>query len=121
MRAAATTQDGHLMIGRLWHGWTKPENSDGYEEFVRTEILPRLYRIPGYKGAYFLRREGQDETEFVTLTFFENMQAVRRFAGDDYEAAVVPPEARKLLSRFDQKSRHYEMISSPEWFDQPLW
>ena len=109
------------MIGRVWHGWTKRENSDSYEELVRTEVLPRLYRIQGYKGAYFFREEGQDETEFVTLTFFENMQAVRRFAGDDYETAIVPPEARKLLSRFDPKSRHYEVLSSPEWFDQPLW
>jgi hypothetical protein len=103
---------GNLMIGRLWHGWTKRENGDRYEELVRSEIAPSYYNIPGYKGAYFFRQEGQDETEFVALTFFENMQAVHRFAGDDYEAPVVPPEARKLLSRFDQKSQHYELIGS---------
>ena len=105
------------MIGRLWHGWTKRENSDRYEQFVRTEVLPSYYKIPGYKGAYFFRREQQNETEFVALTFFADMQAVRRFAGDDYEAAVVPPEARKLLSRFEKQSRHYEMVSSREWLD----
>jgi hypothetical protein len=109
------------MIGRLWHRWTKRENGDRYEEFVRSKVLPSYYKILGYKGAYFFRLEGQDKTEFVALTFFENMQAVRRFAGEDYEAAVVPPEGRKLLSRFDQKSRHYKIVSSPEWFDQPPW
>lgn len=109
------------MIGRLWHGWTKPENSDKYAELVKIEVLPTFYKVRGYKGAYFFRRDSQDETEFVALTFFENMQAVRQFAGEDYEKAVVPPQARKLLSRFDQESRHYEMVSSPEWLDQPMW
>jgi hypothetical protein len=58
------------MIGRLWRGWTKHENSDRYEEFVRTEVLPNYYKIPGYKGAYFFRQEGQNETEFVRADFF---------------------------------------------------
>ena len=71
-------------------------------------------QILGYEGAYVLRKEGTDETEFVTLTIFDDMEAVRRFAGDDYEAAVIPPESRKLLSRFDQKSRHYEIVSAPK-------
>ena len=98
------------MIGRLWHGWTTRENADAYEELLRTKILPGIHRVEGYKGAYLLRRDADDSVEFVTLTFFESMEAVRAFAGEDYEVAVVPPEARKLLSRFDQKSQHYETI-----------
>ncbi len=102
------------MIGRLWHGWTTRENADRYEELVRTEVLPGIYAVSGYKGAYFLRRDGEGETEFVTLTLFEDMEAVRAFAGGDYEAAVVPPEARTLLSRFDPRSGHYEVVYQPE-------
>ncbi len=98
------------MIGRLWHGWTTRENAGRYEELVRTGVLPGFFAVSGYKGAYLLRRDGEGETEFVTLTLFENMEAVRAFAGEDYEAAVVPPEARKLLSRFDQRSVHYEVV-----------
>ena len=98
------------MIGRLWRGWTSREDADAYEELLRAKILPGIHRVAGYKGAYLLRRDGDDETEFVTLTFFETMEAVRAFAGEDYEAAVVPPEARELLSRFDQKSVHYETV-----------
>jgi heme-degrading monooxygenase HmoA len=98
------------MISRLWHGWTRPENADAYEELLRTKILPGIHQVAGYKGAYLLRRDGKDETEFVTLTFFESMEAVRAFAGEDYERAVVPPEARELLSRFEERSIHYETV-----------
>ncbi len=102
------------MIARLWHGWTTRENADAYEALLRREVLPSIHRIHGYKGAYLLRRETRDEVEFVTLTLWDSMDAVRAFAGEDYEVAVVPPEARKLLSRFDQRSVHYETRLTPE-------
>jgi heme-degrading monooxygenase HmoA len=102
------------MIARLWHGWTTREDADAYEDLLRTRILPGIHRVPGYKGAYLMRREVGGEVEFATLTFFESMDAVRAFAGADHEIAVVPSEARKLLSRFDFKSVHYETIVKPE-------
>jgi heme-degrading monooxygenase HmoA len=98
------------MIGRLWHGWTTRDNADAYEALLRAEVLPGIHRVDGYDGAYLLRRDLEDGVEFVTLTLFESLDAVRAFAGEDYEAAVVPPEARKLLSRFDQTSDHYEIV-----------
>ena len=101
------------MIARLWHGWTKPENANSYEKLLRTEILPGFDRVRGYNGAYLFREDGETETEFVTLTLFEYLEAVRRFAGENYEAAVVPAEAKKLLSRFDQRSKHYQIVITP--------
>lgn len=101
------------MVTRLWHGWTTRDNADAYEHLLRTEILPGIHRIPGYQGAYLLRRDVPDGVEFVTLTLFESMGAVRAFAGDDYEVAVVPPRARALLARFDQTSTHYEIVVEP--------
>jgi heme-degrading monooxygenase HmoA len=98
------------MISRLWHGWTKRENADGYEELLRSEILPGIHRVAGFKGALVLRREGKDEVEFVTLTMFDSMAAVKEFAGEDYEVAVILSEARKLLVRFDGRSAHYETV-----------
>ena len=68
----------------------------------------------GYRGAYLLRRDVKEGVEFVTLTFFDSLEAVRAFAGEEYEVAVVPPEARKLLSRFDEKSTHYDTVVTPE-------
>ena len=102
------------MIGRIWHGWARPENADAYEELLRAHVLPGIHRIAGYRGATVLRRDEDDEVEFVTLTLFESLESVRAFAGEDYEAAVVPPEARALLTRFDERSRHYEVVLGPE-------
>jgi heme-degrading monooxygenase HmoA len=98
------------MISRLWHGWTKRENADAYEELLRSEVLPGIHRVKGFKGAQVLRRDvkDKDEVEFVTLTLFDSLEAVKEFAGEDYEVAVILPEARKLLSRFDARSAHYE-------------
>ena len=102
-----------LMIARLWHGWTKAENADRYELLVATKVLPSFEHLKGYKGAYLLREDRESETEFVTLTLFDDLEAVRRFAGEDYQAAVVPAEARQLLARFDETSKHYEIVLTP--------
>jgi heme-degrading monooxygenase HmoA len=100
------------MIARIWHGWARGEEADAYERLVADEVLPAIYRIEGFVGYELLRAEGEGgETEFVTVTYFESLDAVRAFAGEDYEAAVVPPEARKLLTRFDERSRHYEVLA----------
>jgi heme-degrading monooxygenase HmoA len=98
------------VIGRLWHGWTSPENAAAYEEFLRTTMFPSMHRIDGFLGADLLRREDGDEVAFVTITRFESLDAVRAFAGDEYEVAVVEPEARALLARFDERSTHYELL-----------
>jgi antibiotic biosynthesis monooxygenase (ABM) superfamily enzyme len=98
------------VIARLWHGWTAPENADAYEEFLRTKMFPSIHRVPGYLGADLLRREAGDEVAFVTVTRFESLESVRAFAGEDYEQAVVEPEARALLSHFDERSEHYEVV-----------
>jgi len=98
------------MISRLWHGWTSRENADAYEKLLREEVLPGIHRIRGFKGAQVLRRDVQNEIEFVTITLFDSIEALKEFAGEDYEVAVVPPPARKLLSRFDARSAHYETV-----------
>ena len=101
------------MIARLWHGVATRENAGKYEDLLRSEVLPGIHRVDGYKGAWLLRREVPAGAEFVTLTIFESMDAVRRFAGEDVEAAVVPEAARKLLARFDRRSVHYTILAEP--------
>jgi heme-degrading monooxygenase HmoA len=104
---------------RYWRGWTTPENADAYEEIVSRRVLPSIAArgIDGYLGAYLLRREVGAEVEFATMMKFESMDAVRAFAGEDHETAYVPPEARRVLARFDPTSAHYEALLSP---DDPL-
>src|SRR5262249_41680020 len=94
------------MIGRLWHGWASPENADAYEQLLRSEVLPGIDRIEGYRGAQLLRRDTEDEVEFITLTLFDSLDDVRAFAGEDYELAVVPPEAQKLPPPYGERSAH---------------
>jgi antibiotic biosynthesis monooxygenase (ABM) superfamily enzyme len=99
------------MIGRIWHGWTTPENADAYESLLRHEIFLGIQdrQIAGFRGIQLLRRSLATEVEFVTMMEFDSIEAVRAFAGEDYEIAVVPPQARALLSRFDEHSQHYEI------------
>jgi heme-degrading monooxygenase HmoA len=101
------------MISRIWHGWTKPEHADEYEGMLRADVLPGIHRVTGYQGAYLLRRKDGAEVAFVTITMFDDMDAVRRFAGDDYTLAVIHPAARRILTRFDERSMHYETILTP--------
>jgi antibiotic biosynthesis monooxygenase (ABM) superfamily enzyme len=98
------------VIARLWHGWTTPENADAFEEFLRTTMLTRVREVPGFLAADLLRREDGDEVAFVTISRFESLESVRAFAGDDYERAVLEPEARRLLSRGDERTMHFEVV-----------
>jgi antibiotic biosynthesis monooxygenase (ABM) superfamily enzyme len=103
------------MITRIWRGWTTPDNADAYQRIVSTEVLPSIARreIQGYRGAFLLRREVGDEVEFVTILQFDSLDALREFSGEDYEKAYVPPQAREVLSRFDETSAHYETLMTP--------
>jgi heme-degrading monooxygenase HmoA len=102
------------VIARIWHGWTTPGNADAYEALLRSEVLPEIRQIDGARGAYVLREPLDGEVEFVAITLWDSLDAVRAFAGADYEVAVVPPSARQLLSRFDERSRHYEAVIEPD-------
>src|SRR5512146_340246 len=97
------------MICRIWHGWTTEAHADAYERLLRNEIFVGIVRreIPGFRAIDLLKRSVPEGVEFVTMMWFDSIEAVRSFAGPDYEMAVVTPEARQLLARFDSRSAHY--------------
>lgn len=99
------------MISRIWHGYTTLENADAYEQLLKEEIFVGIknLKIIGYKGIQLLRRQLSDETEFITIMWFDSVESVVKFAGEDYEKAVVPEKAQKILSRYDKKSQHYDV------------
>ena len=99
------------MIARIWHGWTKPQDAEIYENLLKSEIFPGIAskNVFGYRQIQLFRRPLADEVEFITIMWFDSWDAVRQFAGEDYEKAYVPPQARKVLSRFDERSQHYEI------------
>jgi heme-degrading monooxygenase HmoA len=100
------------MIGRIWHGWTKPDNANRYERLLKEEIFLGIAdkKVPGYRGIQLFSRPIDDEeVEFITIMWFDSWEAVREFAGPDYATAYVPPRAREVLARFDAESAHYEV------------
>jgi antibiotic biosynthesis monooxygenase (ABM) superfamily enzyme len=98
------------VIARVWRGWTSRENAEPYERFLREHMFPSIHRVPGFLGAELLRRDAGDEIAFMTITRFDSLDAVRAFAGDNYEQAVIEPEARALLARHDERSEHFELL-----------
>lgn len=100
------------MISRIWHGWTALDNADKYESLLKEEIFVGIQgrHIRGFTNIQLLRRNVGHEVEFVTIMIFDTLDAIREFAGQDHEAAVVPEKARALLSHFDERSQHYELI-----------
>ncbi|MFB3853773.1 MAG: antibiotic biosynthesis monooxygenase [Vicinamibacterales bacterium] len=100
------------MIERVWRGWTTAENAAAYEALLREQVFPGIAAkgVRGYTGIRLLRRElPSGEVEFMTIMSFDSLDAVRAFAGEDYERAYVPQAARRVLARFDATSAHYEV------------
>lgn len=109
---------GNVIIIRIWHGWTTPGNADKYEALLKKEIFVGIQQrnIWGFKGIQLLRRGVEDEVEFITIMSFDSLDDVREFAGEDYEVAFVPQKARAVLSRFDERSQHYEVRAEGQIF-----
>jgi heme-degrading monooxygenase HmoA len=101
------------MIARIWHGATKPQDADAYQSMLTPELLPGISKVAGFKGSYFLRRNVGDEVEFITILFWESLDALKAFAGPNYEQSIIPEERRKYLTRHDDQAAHYEVVSQP--------
>ena len=106
------------MICRLWRGWATNQNADAYERIVREQVIPGIEarRIPGFRSIDLIRRERERDVEFVTLMWFDSLDAVRAFMGADYEVAHVPPEAQAVLADYDKRTAHYQVLDHR---DQP--
>jgi heme-degrading monooxygenase HmoA len=98
------------VIARVWTARTTPARAPAYAEHLRTRVLPQLHTLDGYAGASLLRRDAEGETELIVVTLWRSLDAVRAFAGDDPDAAVVEDEAAAVLSRYDTRVRHYEVV-----------
>jgi heme-degrading monooxygenase HmoA len=100
------------MICRLWRGWATTQNADAYERIVREQVIPDIeaQRIPGFRSIDLVRRERGHDVEFMTLMWFDSLDGVKAFMGDDYEVAHVPAEAQAVLADFDKRSAHYQVL-----------
>ena len=96
------------MILRLWKGRSTNGMADAYLRHVTTEVFPKLKGIAGFAGGRVLRRPIGDRVEFLVLTEWTTWEAIRAFAGDSPEIAVVEPEARAVLADYDERVLHFE-------------
>ena len=108
--APSKASAGKGRIVRQWKGRTTAANAEKYVQHLTNNVVPELRAIRGYSGTYLLRRRGGEEVEFVVLTLWDSMEAIRMFAGTETEKAVVAPQAQAVLSSFDEFVSHYEVV-----------
>src|SRR5438045_1288599 len=109
---------GGPMIARTWRGWTSRGDADSYVGYLLRTGIEDYESTPGNRAAYILRRDDGDRTEFVTLTFWDSMDAVRGFAGDDVERAVFYPEDDRYLVDRETVAKHWE-VTTPVTAEPP--
>ena len=98
------------MIARIWTGAVRTADADEYAVYIRDTGVSEYAATPGNRGAWILRRDEGGETEFMALSMWDSMEAVRAFAGDDVEAAVYYPEDERYLVRLDATVTHFEVV-----------
>ena len=104
------------MICRLWRGWATPANAAAYQAVVHGEVIPGIEAraIPGFLHIDLMRRDLGEEVEFQTLMWFDSLDAIKAFMGEDYSVSHVPAAAQAVLSRFDERAAHFEVLDRRE-------
>src|SRR5438876_10299350 len=103
------------MICRVWRGWTTVDNARSYDDYLQKELFPSLAKklgSRGYRGYQLLRLNRGQETEFMTMLWFESLEQVQSFAGENYEVPVISEKAKSLLVRYADRADHYELAGS---------
>lgn len=101
-------------VARIWRGWTTVQNADAYQAVVDGEVLPAIVErhIPGLVSAHLMRADTvvDGEVEFTTIIWFEDLDSVKNFMGEDYRRAHVPENAQAVLKRFESEAKHFHIL-----------
>jgi heme-degrading monooxygenase HmoA len=99
------------MIARSWRGAVRTEDAEAYADYIDETGMEQYAETPGNLGAYMLTRElAGGLTEFVTFSLWESVEAIKAFAGEDYETAVFYPEDDRYLVERDATCTHWEVV-----------
>ena len=104
------------MIARMWHGRVPAEKSDEYHEFLKISGLKDYSGTEGNKGVFLLKKEEESITHFYTLTFWQDVESIKNFAGNDYEHARYYEEDKEFLLEFEPFVQHFEVVEKPAGF-----
>jgi len=102
------------MIARIWHGVTPASKADEYVEYVNKTGIRDYRATEGNLGVHFLRRIEGDEAHFLTITFWDSVESIKKFAGEEYEKARYYPKDAEYLLGFEERVAHYEVMFSVE-------
>ena len=105
------------MIARIWRGAVRPGDGDEYVRYMASTGIPGYSGTPGNRGVWMLRRDLEDRTEFVMFTLWDSLDAVKAFAGEEYETAVFYSEDDRFLIERDVRATHYELAAQDPRFD----
>ena len=99
---------------RTWSARADAEGAGSYCRYFTGTLLPELRKLPGFEGAYLLRRDlgGDGTVELTTHTFWESPEMIRAFTGDDITVAIVEPEAQAMLLDFDRTATHRSVAAN---------
>ena len=100
------------MIARIWHGKTSIENFDAYTEFLKKVAVPDYQKTTGFKGLSFLRQIKNGEGHFTLITYWDNLEVIKNFAGQDIQKAKYYPEDNNYLLEFEENVQHFEVFAS---------
>lgn len=99
-----------FMIARIFRASALPEKANDYVQHLEMSVLPELRQIRGFQGVYLMRQDSAETVEFIVLTLWESMDAIRKFAGENAEVAVVAPAAQEMFREFDSTVKHFEVV-----------
>ena len=111
MNAPSPGSSGSKLIARIWHGSTRPADADAYSAYLAQTGLPDCRATPGNRGVYVLRRVLKERADFTFISLWESLDAIRRFAGEDYEKARYYPEDREFLIELEPFVEHFEVVA----------
>jgi heme-degrading monooxygenase HmoA len=101
------------VVARTWRGWTRRDDADDYVAYIEETGMRQYLETPGNRGAWILRRDEGERTEFTTLSFWDSLEAIRGFAGDDLERAVFYPEDDRFLVDREDTVKHWTIEEPP--------
>ncbi len=100
------------MIARFWRGRATSQNAPLYRRHFRDNVRPHIETLPGFRGCFLLEKSKDGEVEFLAVTHWQSLESIKAFAGDDVSIAKVEPQARAVLSRFEETATHYEIVEA---------